>query len=105
MIEVYLLQERWSKAWSVKDASSRNEIMKIHLLFLHSSTGCATTSSVFGKGKPKLVKAQITSDTWKHLYEVMSRPWNDQIEVGDASIKLLHKDGHKEDDALPKLRT
>ena len=36
MAEVYFLQERWSKAWSVKDASSRNEVIKEHLLFLHS---------------------------------------------------------------------
>ena len=55
MSEVYFLQERWSKAWSVKHASSRNEIIKEHLLFLHSWSGCDTTSAVFGKGKSKLV--------------------------------------------------
>ena len=51
MSEVYFLQERWSKTWSVKHASSRNEIIKEHLLFLHSWTGCDTTSTVLDKGK------------------------------------------------------
>ena len=67
MSEVYFLQERWSKAWSVKHASSRNEIIKEHLLFLHSWSGCDTTSAVFGKGKPKLVETLIKSDTWKKI--------------------------------------
>ena len=51
MSEVYYLHERWSKAWSVKHASSRNAIIKEHLLFLHSWTGCDTTSTVLDKGK------------------------------------------------------
>ena len=67
MSEVYFLQERWSKAWSVKHASSRNEIVKEHLLFLHSWSGCDTTSAVFGRGKPKLVETLIKSDNWKKL--------------------------------------
>ena len=67
MSEVYFLQERWSKAWSVKHASSRNKIIKEHLLFLHSWSGCDTTSAVFGKGKPKLVETLIKSDTWKKI--------------------------------------
>ena len=103
--EVYFLQERWSKAWSIKHASSRNEIIKEHLLFLHSWSGCDTTSAVFGKGKPKLVETLIKSDTWKKLSGVISNPWSDQLEVGNASIKaftLLY--GGKEDDTLAKLR-
>ena len=105
MSEVYFLQERWSKAWSVKHASSRNEIIKEHLLFLHSWSGCDTTSAVFGKGKPKLVETLIKSDTWKKLSGVISNPWSNQLVVGNASIKaftLLY--GGKEDDTLAKLR-
>ena len=105
MSEVYFLQERWSKAWSVKHASSRNEIIKEHLLFLHSWSGCDTTSAVFGKGKPKLVETLIKSDSWKKLSGVISNPWSYQLEVGNASIKaftLLY--GGKEDDTIAKLR-
>ena len=65
MADVYFLQERWSKGWS-----SRNKGIKEHLLFLHSWSGCDTTSAVYGEGKAKLVKALIISDTWKHVSEV-----------------------------------
>ena len=105
MADVYFLQERWSKAWSVEEASSRNKGIKEHLLFLHSWSGCDTTSAAYGKGKAKLVQALIKSDTWKHVSEVISNPWSDQVHVGDASIKaftLLY--GGKEDDTLAKLR-
>jgi len=51
MADVYFLQERWSKAWNVKDASSINKVIKEHLLFLYALSGWDTTLSVFGKGK------------------------------------------------------
>ena len=54
MQDIYFLQERWSKAWSVKDSCARNVAIKEHLLFLHSWSGCDLTSAVFGKGKPKV---------------------------------------------------
>lgn len=60
---------------------------------------------MYGKRKAKLVQAVIKSETWKHLSEVISNPWSDQVEVGDASIKaftLLY--GGKEDDTLAELR-
>eukprot|EP00794_Sanderia_malayensis_P019666 gene19666-21613_t len=44
--EVFFLQERSNKAWNVKEASSRNEGIKKHFLFLHAWSGCDTTSSV-----------------------------------------------------------
>ena len=43
MSKVYFLQDLCSKAWSVKHANSRNEIIKEHLVFLHSWSGCDTT--------------------------------------------------------------
>ena len=105
MADVYFLQERWSKVWSVKDASSRNKVIKEHLLFLHAWSGCDTTSSVFGKGKPKLVGILMKSETWKHLSEVISNPRSGQCAVGGASIQaftLLY--GGKEGNTLAKLR-
>ena len=31
MSDVYLFQERWNKAWSIKDGSSKSENIKQHL--------------------------------------------------------------------------
>ena len=56
MSDVYFFQERWNKAWSIKDASSKSENIKQHLLFVHARCGCDTVSSVFGKGKAKLAE-------------------------------------------------
>lgn len=105
MSDIFFLQERWNKAWSVMEASSRNKNIKEHLLFLHSWSGCDTTSSMFGKGKNKLVESLIGSDVLQNLSEVISNPWSDQSEVGNASIKaavLIY--GGKENDTLSKLR-
>ena len=89
MTDVCFLQEQWSKAWSVKDASSRNKVIKEHIFFFHAWSGCDTTSSVFGKGKPKLVGILMKSETWKHLSEVISNPRSDQCTVGNASIQAF----------------
>ena len=77
------------KLWSVRDASSRNKVIKEHLLFLHAWSGRDTTSSVFGKGKPKLVGILMKSETWKHLSKVISNPRSDQCAVDDASIQAF----------------
>ena len=54
MQDIYFLEERWNKAWNVKDACKRNVTIKEHLLFLPSFSGYVSTSAVFGKGKPKV---------------------------------------------------
>ena len=104
MSDVYFFQERWNKAWSIKDASSKSENIKQHLLFVHAWSGCDTVSSVFGKGKTKLAE-NITDEKWQQLSEVISSPWSNQAEVGDASIEaftLLY--GGKKGTTLAKLR-
>lgn len=104
MCDIYFLQERWDKAWSIKDASLKNENLKQHLLFVHAWSGCDTVSSVFGKGKIKLVE-YMTNEKWKRLSEIVSSPWSTQAEVGQASIEafiLLY--GGKNGCTLAKLR-
>ena len=64
MSDVYFFQERWNKTWSIKDASSKSENIKQHLLFVHAWSGCDTVSSVFGKGKTKLAE-NITDEKWR----------------------------------------
>ena len=54
MQDIYFFEERWNKAWSIKDVCTRNIAIKEHLLFLHSWSGCDSTSVVFGKSKPKV---------------------------------------------------
>ena len=87
MSDVYFFQERWNKAWSIKDASSKSENIKQHLLFVHVWSGCDTASSVFGKGKTRLAK-NITNEKWQQLSEVISSLWSNQAEVGDHRLKL-----------------
>ena len=105
MADVYFLQERWSKAWSVKDASSINKVIKEHLLFLYACSGWDTTLSVFGKCQSKFVEILMKSKTWKHISEVITNPRSDEKAVSGASIKaftLLY--GRKEKDTATKLR-
>ena len=104
MSDVYFLQERWNKAWSIEKISSKWENVQAHLLFIHAWTGCDTVSSVFGKGKAKLVEL-IAKEEWQHISEVISSPWSNHTEVGNASIKaftLLY--GGKNGTTLAKLR-
>nr|XP_047142775.1 uncharacterized protein LOC124817025 [Hydra vulgaris]XP_047142776.1 uncharacterized protein LOC124817025 [Hydra vulgaris] len=56
--DIYFLQDKWDKAWSIKDACLKNKTIKQHLLFIHEYPwlGCYTISSVFGKSKTKLVE-------------------------------------------------
>ena len=103
--DVYFLQERWDRAWSVRDSARSNENTKAHLLFLHAFSGCDTTSAVHGKGKTQLFKICETSKVIQELSEVICSPWSDQEQVGDASItlfKLLYAGDEK--DTLKRLR-
>ena len=102
--DVYFFQERWNKAWNIKDASSKSEDTKQHLLFVHTWSCSDTVFSVFGKGKTKLAN-NITDKKWQQLSEVISSPSSNQAEVGDASIEaftLLH--GGKKGTTPAKLR-
>ena len=104
MSDMYFLQERWSRAWSIKTVSMTNTAIKSHLLFLHARSGCDTVSSVFGKGKATLPEALAKSVKLKEISETMCSPWSNSKEVGDASIKafvLLY--GGKENTTLAQL--
>ena len=93
MQDIYFLQERWSRAWSVKDARTQNMAIKDHLLFLQSWSGCDSASALFGKGKSKVVQLLAKSRFWKDLSATECNPLGDQSDIGDASIlafKLLY---------------
>ena len=87
--DIYFLEEQWNKAWSVKDAFTRNVVIKEDLLFLHSWSRYDSTSAVFGKGKPEASQMLAKSNDWKHLAETVSSPYSDQADVGNASLSKL----------------
>jgi len=83
----------------------QNKLTKEHLLFLHSFTGCDTTSSIFGKGKANLVNMCAKSEYIKEQAEIISCPWSEQSEVGLAAIKVFKMlYGGKKDDSLSRMR-
>ena len=103
--DIYFLQERWNKAWSVKDSCAANDNIKKDLLFLHAFSGCDTTSAIFNQGKEKIVSICNKSSEMKDISEVMNSPWSTQSEVGNASVKamkLLY--GGKVNDTLQRIR-
>ena len=52
LFDIFLLQERGKKCWSMKECQSQVSGMKQHLLFVHAWSGCDSTSAILGKGKP-----------------------------------------------------
>ena len=104
MSDVYFFQERWNKVWSIKDANSKSVNIKQQLHFVHAWFGCDTVSSVFGKKSIKMIE-NITYEICQQLSDVISSPWSNQAEVGDASIEaftLLY--GGRKGTTLAKLR-
>ena len=73
MADIFFLQERWNKSWSIKNASTMNKPIKHHLLYIHAWSGCDTVSSVYGKGKGKLTQ-YMSEEKWQQLSEVISSP-------------------------------
>lgn len=103
--DVFFLQERWNRAWSVKESCIRNQAIKDQLLFLHAFTGCDTTSSIHGKGKASLAITCEKSEAMREFSDIISSPWSNQSEVGEASIKVVKMlYGGKEKDTLKRLR-
>ena len=71
--DIFLLQETLGKCWSINDTSKRIEDIKEHLLFIHAWSGCDSTSSVFGKGKPSFLNLVRKSE----LLQCASRTMTD----------------------------
>lgn len=103
--DIYFVQERFNKAWSIKEANPSIEDIKEDLLFLHAWSGCDTTSSILDKGKRSLVTSLRKSETLKESSAIISNVRSSQNEVGEASIaafKIWY--GGNEDSTLTTLR-
>ena len=72
MNDIFLLQEHWKRAWSIKNTEKGIQDIKNHLLFIHAWSGCDTTSSIFGKGKGSLVQFIRKSNRLKEISEVIT---------------------------------
>ena len=95
--DVYFLQERWNRAWSVKESCMRNKAIKEHLLFLHVFPDVIQHLQ-YSKGKASFVTICKKSEAMKELSEIISSPWSSQSEVGDASVhvfKMLYRGEQK----------
>ena len=89
LLEIYFLQERGKKCWSVKEAAQQIPL-KDHLLFIHAWSGCDSTSSIFGKGKPSFMRlVQKSKEIQFASEEIMSDYWATEKEVGEAAVKIF----------------
>ena len=106
LFEVFFLQERGKKCWSIKESQLEVADIKEHLLFVHAWTGCDSTSAILGKGKPSFVNFIKKSENMKFISETLMDYWVTQAEVEDASVKVfkeLYSDN--QETSLSKLRS
>ena len=69
MADIFFLQERSNQVWSVKESQRTVKDLKEHLLFLHSWTGCDSTSAICGKTKVAVAKIITVGKCFKHFYQ------------------------------------
>ena len=103
--DIVLLSERSQSAWSISKSQHNIPDLKDHLLFLHSFSGCDTTSATFSKGKGSWTKAIKSSTPMKNASNIISNKLSSQDEVGAAAVKAFEVIyGGKVGQGLTKLR-
>ncbi|KAG1670492.1 Sulfotransferase family cytosolic 2B member 1 [Nymphon striatum] len=86
--DVFFLQERGKKCWSIRKAQLEVLDFKEHLLFIHAWSGCDSTSAIFGKGKSSFLNLVKKSKIIQLVSETICDYWATQSDVGDASRDL-----------------
>ena len=105
LFNIFLLQERGKKCWSMQECQSQLSDMKDHLLFVHAWSGCDSTSAILGKGKPTFFNLVKKDPIIQSASETMSDFWAARNEVGEAAVNIFIKlYGGKENCSLQKLR-
>ncbi|KAG1652579.1 Mitochondrial proton/calcium exchanger protein [Nymphon striatum] len=84
--DVFFLQERGKKCWSIRKAQLEVLDFKEHLLFIHAWSGCDSTSAIFGKGKSSFLNLVKKSKIIQLVSETICDYWATQSDVGDASM-------------------
>ena len=64
-------------------------IVKQHILFLHTFTGCDTTSAIHGQGKTSLLKKIKSPKELQRCAETISDPLAGEKEVAEAGTKVF----------------
>ena len=86
--DIYFLQERGKKCWSIKE-DLKEVTCKEHLLFIHAWSGCDTTSSIFRKVKVTFMKMAQKSENVQSVSEVMCDYCATKEEISVASMKIF----------------
>lgn len=87
--DVYFFQERLDKAWNMKVVCQKWNPIRQHILFVHSFSGCDTTSAPFGKGKNNLLSLVTKNKTLQIVSDTMGDVWADNRDVEEAAIKAF----------------
>ena len=112
MSHVYFLsepkraQKKGLQVWSISDLITKaGGLVTSHLLFIHSWSGCDTTSATFGHGKTNLLKKIQVSEEVQQKSVLMSDPHMTADEIGKDGIRLfIILFGGKPNDSLNVLR-
>ena len=107
MEDIHFRSTKSNSTWSIRECL-KNILPELHphLLFMHAFTGCDTTSSIFEKGKQKIVKLMAKSLQLQQCSLVFSDDNASQKEVGNAGAQafILLYGSNPENTSLNKLR-
>ena len=107
MKDIHFRSTKSKTAWNIRECME-NIPMELHphLLFMHAFTGCDTTSSIFDKGKQKIVKLMAKSLELQQCSLIFSGDNASQEEVGNAGVRafVLLYGANPENTSLNKLR-
>ena len=102
--EVFFLQERGKKCWSIREAQLELIDVKENLLFIHAWSGCDSTSAILGKGKPSFYNLVKKSSVMQGISDTISDYWATRTEVGQASVKAFIQLYGGKSESLRQLR-
>ena len=94
-----------NKCWGIQDAQWRFRDIKEYLLFIHASSGCDSTSAIFGKGKPIFMK--LLKKSWKlqNVSDIMNDYWVTENDVDEAAVvAFIEIYGGRMESNLTKVR-
>ena len=92
--------------WDIAFLFPRLDKVKDHILFVHTMTGCGTTSAPYGKGKKSVLNQIFRSKMLQSLSMTMQDIWAEQSEVGKTAVRCfveMYTSG-KNDETLTSLR-
>ena len=89
MEDIILVCERSQTTFSIKKSKDSLAELSNHLLFLHSFSGCDTTSATFMKGKVSWFNKIKTSKLMKDASNIMTHCDSNKKDVEEAAINCF----------------